>query len=422
MSKNVHLRNWIWRWHIMAGLITLPFLFLLAVTGSVYLFKQAYEDRVYQSVKQVQPVGAKISYQQQWENALAASVKNPQLMRIPNSDTEATEFKAGRFSGSRYMYVNPYTGEITGEIVQKDTFMQQVRKLHGELLLGKYGTKVIELVASWMVVLIITGLYIWWPRTGFKISSLYRIRFNQGKRLMFRDFHAVTGLWSSLFLVVILAGGFPWTDVFGSNFKTVRDATGTGYPSTWSSNKGLQSNAIGKAMTLDQMVQVAHDSGLLGDVSITLPYKSDAVFTVSNRAKNLSQQWVIHYDQYSGEQVKAHPWSDVGVLSQGRQVVMRLHQGEFFGFANWLLVLAVAVFLALMILASGSAYLMRKPKGESGFPPVPDDFRVGIPLLMIIIALGIVFPLFGFSLIAIVVGYGLHGLLIGRNSIKPLSN
>ena len=36
-----------WRWHFYAGLFVLPFLALLAVTGSIYLFKPEVERLVY---------------------------------------------------------------------------------------------------------------------------------------------------------------------------------------------------------------------------------------------------------------------------------------------------------------------------------------------------------------------------------------
>nr|WP_305814023.1 hypothetical protein [Photobacterium leiognathi] len=40
--------------------------------------------------------------------------------------------------------MDPYTGDVTGQFARNDTLMQKVRKLHGELLLGKKGRWVIE--------------------------------------------------------------------------------------------------------------------------------------------------------------------------------------------------------------------------------------------------------------------------------------
>ena len=39
MKYRYALNSWLWKWHFIAGLISLPFVFLLAVTGGIYLFK-----------------------------------------------------------------------------------------------------------------------------------------------------------------------------------------------------------------------------------------------------------------------------------------------------------------------------------------------------------------------------------------------
>ncbi|RXJ71046.1 hypothetical protein CS022_21830 [Veronia nyctiphanis] len=235
MFKGQQIHNWIWKWHILAGLFSLPFIFLLAVTGAIYLFKGDYEQQAYKEVQQVSVSGPRLSYEQLFDSATEAALLNgqplPSKMILPNGLEQAVEFQSGRHSSKRSTYVDPYSGEVTGSWAVSDTLMQKVRKLHGELLLGKQGTLVIELVASWMVVLIITGIYVWWPKGKSGVKGLFTVRFNAGKRTLYRDLHAVTGFWLSAFLLVILAGGMPWTEYFGSNYKWVRDNTGSGYPS-----------------------------------------------------------------------------------------------------------------------------------------------------------------------------------------------
>ncbi|HUO68329.1 MAG TPA: PepSY domain-containing protein, partial [Gammaproteobacteria bacterium] len=40
----------VWRWHFYAGLLVLPFLSLLAVTGGLYLFKPEIDHAVYRAL------------------------------------------------------------------------------------------------------------------------------------------------------------------------------------------------------------------------------------------------------------------------------------------------------------------------------------------------------------------------------------
>ncbi len=98
--------------------------------------------------------------------------------------------------------------------------------------------------------------------------------------------------------------------------------------------------------------------------------------------------------------MKAYRWSDVGILMELRQIAMRLHQGEY-GFANWLIVLIVSLLFAVSTVAGLISYLLRKPEGRWGMPTVPEQFKVGKLLFLIIIGLGVLFPLFGLSLLVL---------------------
>ncbi len=398
-KKNNKLNQWLWKWHFVAGLVSLPFVLVLAITGGIYLFKDNYEASKQQHIKTVKKEGDPISFQKQWKLAKAAMHKEPNIMVIPEGENLATEFVSGRFSHKNSTYVNPYNSEITGTINPKDSNMHTVRKLHGELLLGKFGTKIVELIASWMIVLIITGIYVFWPskKQGFK--AFFTIRLKQGKRILFRDLHTVFGFWTSVLLLITLAGGLPWTDVFGDGFKWVQKVTDTGYPKTWDA-RGLQSKVTGEAIALDDMVILAKSMNLAGELSIGLPKGEKGVYSIFNTTLDFGAQKRFHFDQYSGEQLVEHDWGDVGALMKGRLWLMAFHQGEF-GRWNWFLMLGVAILLLFIGIAGLLSYSKRKKKGNWGTPKVPETLKIGYGIVICIFVLGIVFPLFGISVILI---------------------
>jgi uncharacterized iron-regulated membrane protein len=107
---------------------------------------------------------------------------------------------------------------------------------------------------------------------------------------------------------------------------------------------------------------------------------------------------VIHIDQYSGEVIAAYNWNDVGILMETRQVFMRFHQGEY-GLINWLVMLGIGLAFIVMTSAGLTSYLMRKSKGSWSIPQVPARFNVDKTLVLMIILLGILFPMFGASLV-----------------------
>jgi len=398
--KDRKLNQWLWKWHFIAGLISLPFVLLLAITGAVYLFKPDVEKEVVATIQNIETTKEQtISYAKQFAIATETLKKKPNALILNSDKTKSTEFVSGRFSHKKSVFVNQYTGEVSGKFSPKDTWMYTVRKLHGELLSGKVGTKIIELIASWMVVLILTGLYIWWPFTK-GLKGAFIVRFKEGKRTLFRDLHAVTGFWFSILLLVVLAGGFPWTDVFGNNFKWVQKVTNTGYPKTWS-GRGLTSTIKNKTISIEEMITIGNQQNLPGTITLGLPKSPKSTFSISNKTFPLNTQKMLHFDQYSGKLIKEHTWSDVGILMRARMWLMAFHQGEFGGW-NWWLMFFIAIGLTIITVAGLCSYLYRKAKGSWGVPKVSKQFSVGKIVILLLILLAIIFPLFGISLVMIV--------------------
>jgi uncharacterized iron-regulated membrane protein len=394
ISKNIY--PWIWKWHFIGGIISAPIVVILSITGIIYLFKDNYEAPQKQILTHIEKkTENKISFQQQWELAKTEWKKAPTSVIVPKSDDESTEFISGSLSHKSSLYIDPYTQKVKGIVNVNETDMQKVRKLHGELLLGSYGTKVVELVASWMVVLIVTGLFLFWRR-GRGLKGFFTIRTKKGKRILFRDIHALSGFWFSLLLLLVLAGGLPWTDVFGNSFKWVQQKTDTGFPVTWDS-RTLQSKPVGKAISLDVMITKARNFNLNGKTVIDLPQSPTGVYSIYNDTKELSAMKKIHIDQYSGKILVSHSWADVGIMMKARLWVMAFHQGEF-GLWNWYLMIFVATGLLVLSMSAIVSYFYRKKSGTLGIPKVPDNLSPSIALIIIIVLLGIVLPLFGLSI------------------------
>src|SRR3546814_4622066 len=63
--------------------------------------------------------------------------------------------------------------------------------------------------------MILTGLYLWWPR-GRGLAGVVWPRLSLGGRAALRDLHAVTGFWVSGLALILLATALPWTDVWAT--------------------------------------------------------------------------------------------------------------------------------------------------------------------------------------------------------------
>jgi uncharacterized iron-regulated membrane protein len=146
----------VWRWHFYAGLFCIPFVLWLSVTGTIFLFHpqiQPFLDRSYMHLSITQRTTANA----QVEAALAA-VPGSTLdsYELPHTQTSAAQVLVDKGAEQYRVYVHPQTLAILrvdNEDYRVDTFMS---RLHGELLIGRYGSWIVELAASWAVVMIIT--------------------------------------------------------------------------------------------------------------------------------------------------------------------------------------------------------------------------------------------------------------------------
>jgi uncharacterized iron-regulated membrane protein len=142
----------------------------------------------------------------------------------------------------RVVYVNQYTGSITGTITSDTGLVAFANRTHGSFLPRQFtmpipsltgiigegpafrhvevGEVIVEIVAGWGLVLAITGIYLWWPRPGSR-KRLFIPRFKEGGRPLWRDLHASGGTLLSVGLVFFVVTGLPWATFWGNEFSTL---------------------------------------------------------------------------------------------------------------------------------------------------------------------------------------------------------
>jgi uncharacterized iron-regulated membrane protein len=210
----------VWRWHFYAGIFCIPFVVVLAISGAIYLFKAEFEGWAERSYDRLEQGG---------DDALASAQISAALAAVPGSTFESYELPAApeaaarvllrSEAGSRRVYVDPTSLAILGSVSERDRFMKQIFRLHGELLMGNRGSNLVELAACWTIVMVLTGLVLWWPRQRRGLAGVVWPRLHGGRRLFWRDMHAVTGVWISLVTLALLFSGLPWAKFWGDSFK-----------------------------------------------------------------------------------------------------------------------------------------------------------------------------------------------------------
>ncbi|MEM9344454.1 MAG: PepSY domain-containing protein [Pseudomonadota bacterium] len=394
----------VWKWHFLASLYVLPFMAMLAITGGIYLYKPQIEEWLYADRLNVAVGEARVSYEAQ----LAAVEAEAGLTRVRGVKTEdvpgrATliEFNDGNKVRS-YAWVDPYTAEVLAVTPRDETAMRVVRKIHGELLLGDFGTKFVELAAHWAIVMFITGMYLWWPRGQRTLKTAVSLPSGKG-RSWWRETHLFTGMLATVLVVPIIVSGLPWTDVWGGGLSYVQKQTGTKSQSLRFGGSVPNSTASeGTTLPMSAVFDVARAEGLKAPYELRPPKNEEAAFWIRSASTNRYDQSELIVDQYSGEVLKRHDFASNPGLAKAVSLGISFHQGELYGWLNIAQNTLAAVLAVILSVSGFVAWWMRRPKGSLGVPAAPEA-SLGMGMIVLVIGLAILFPLMGASLIVALV-------------------
>lgn len=424
-----------WRWHFYGAVIVIPVLFVLAVSGTIYLFRAQVDALTHPGVLTVTvPDGAERESLATQEAAVRAAFPDrPILSVVDNTGDRATAFVTGRAGdATANVYVDPYTATVTGELVPDQLVSDWAERVHGTLLIGDAGDRIIELGASWAIVLTVTGFIIFFlgrrPRGAALADGV------PGAKL--RTAHAIVGLPVGLGILMLVVSGLPWTGVWGSAAQDLAAGNGS---SLWGEDPGAQSTigehlehtdghsgpagwAIGNGpmvtgsdagapISISAAVAVAEQSGIPQPYTVLYPDGADGVFSIMSSQWNnngnpavadVAQETTLHVDQYTGEVLAEYGYEDYTAAAQLVSQGIAIHEGRRFGVVNTVL---TTIFCAAVIFMCVSAPIMwwRRRGTASGLQAPRGKLPVftnGI-LLAAMVVLGVFLPLFGISVLIV---------------------
>jgi uncharacterized iron-regulated membrane protein len=427
-----------WRWHFYAGLYVIPFMIMLAVTGIAMIWFTAISPE-YGERLSVAPQATILSLPDQ---AKAALVPHPegkigQYIAPYDANTPAL-FRVDLAESQQMVALDPYTGVVLRDTVKGATWYSLFNKIHGSLLIGDLGDRLIEIAASLGLLLVVSGVYLIWPRTGGWRSALVPNLAAKG-RAWWKSLHAVIGFWSSLVLVFFLISGLAWAGIWGGKFvqawssfpaekwdsvplsddahkdmdMTADDTVPwaleqTPMPAS-GSDAGVTGLPTGTAITLETVVGLGRQIGFEGRFQVAAPKDEKGVWTISQDSMSYDSpdptaDRTVHVDQYTGKILATVAYGDYSLAGKSMAVGVALHEGQM---GLWNVVLNI-LFCLLMIFVSVSGavmWWMRRPKGGGRLaaPPSPTDTPMQGGVVLIAVLLSMAFPMLGFTLIAVLV-------------------
>ncbi len=426
----------VWRWHFYAGLFVVPFLLTLAISGLVILWFTGVAPE-YGDWTRVDAKGEMMPPSKQAEAALAAHPGGKVGQYIaPWGNDYVSLVRVDLAEGNRMLAVDPYSGAIRQDVPQANTWNEFMTNIHGELLVGGNGGPgdfVIEIAASLGVIMVLSGLYLWWPRGSRTLASALIPNLSLSGRSLWKNLHETVGGWMSIVLLFFLLSGLAWAGIWGSKMTQawstfpaekwdnvpLSDQThaslnaGAREEVPWTlaqtlmpqsgSNAGVTGLPEGTPVVLDSVYLLGRAAGFDGRFQIAFPADEKGVWTLSQDSMsydsvNPTADRTTHIDQYTGKILADAKFADYPFFGKVMAVGIALHEGQM----GWWNVALNALFCFSVIFATISGVVMwwkRKPTGQFGSPRYVRDYKVPVGILGLGAILAAAFPLGGLAIV-----------------------
>lgn len=421
------------RFHFYIGLFVGPFIFIAALSGTLYVATPQLENAVYASALYSDAQGEAQPLARQVAAAQKAAGENLRLYAVRPA-SEAGETTRVMFadpalgpSETRGIFIDPVTLAVKGDMTVYGTsgilpLRQWIDYLHRSLLLGDMGRIYSELAASWMWVAALGGIALWWlTRPKRQLRPAKKNAFARA-----RGWHVTSGWLLMAGLLLFSATGLTWSQWAGANVDKLRAALGwltpqvstaliAGEAAPADPHAEHHMHHEHMAMTpqidlsrLDAVLAVARQTGIdAAKVEIRPPRDAQQAWTVTE----VDRRWPTQVDAVpiDGGQlavVDKARFADFPLMAKLTRWGVDFHMGVLFGLPNQLALIAFGLGLCFAIIMGYRLWWLRRPRGAQVNPAATlseawlslGGAGRGVTLLAALL-LGFALPVMGVSLL-----------------------
>ena len=373
MHINYHpLRKLTGQLHLWLGMASGLVIVILGVTGCIYTFIDEIRPVVYHDRIFITPPAAHIKMlpiQDLKLKAQKALGKKVPLMDIEiftdRKHTMVFRYRSRNDNANLYtdyfisydkVYLNPYTGKIVEVEDAKWEFFNLIVMLHCTLLLGYLGKQIITWSTIIFMVMLMSGLILWWPRN--KAASRKRFTFNwksgtRWKRKNY-DLHQITGFYIFLIAFFVALSGLsmilPKLD-FAIRYLVDLGNNTQQQSMMHTSHMGGNKNEVQEKDVI--LNEIADHAAIMNPAAVkyrifTAKTAKDPIIIKNYRDQNTHYAYLQdQYNQSNARHTSSTYFTDLSAGAKVHEVTYDIHVGAIFGIPGKIL-----VFLASLITAS----------------------------------------------------------------------
>ena len=359
LKKALRRNQFLFNLHLILSIIFAVPLLVIGVTGAILSYQHELEEIINLNSVKVEKTGEMLSVEKILQSfSEQTGIKQPARLVLPKSENEAIKIYA---SNSDAYLVDPYTAQIIG----KDygfAFVRTVMSLHrnlgfaltGNKTAGEVGKQIVGASTVAMIVLVISGVWLHFPRLKQKFSAAVTPNFKLKKYALFHNLHTSLGALSAVIYLVICLTGLTWSYRWYSDMEMKLFVSSQNMPQNESKPAPVKDEAKKsteyKFSDVQRAYEIFRSSGIeykefslmlaAGDKINVRYYEPDAPSTA--RPKMIS----VNVKEGKMAEQKQTEGITVGMV---KSTNYQLHTGYFFGVAGKILWSVVSLLMALFI-------------------------------------------------------------------------
>lgn len=190
--------------HLYVGLAAAFFLICISVSGAIIAFEPELNHVFHPQLTDVTPTGQPLNWDV-FRTRVEQQSPGWKLIRFyfPDQPDRSTYVRLRNITTHKihHVYVNQYTGMVLGSTEDGSNWILKVHDLHVNFLAGKIGNQIVTWSTVGLLILSISGIFLWWPRKIFRFRRGTALpRFN-------RELHLTVGFWSSIAMFAFAVTG-----------------------------------------------------------------------------------------------------------------------------------------------------------------------------------------------------------------------
>ncbi|MEO6149092.1 MAG: PepSY-associated TM helix domain-containing protein [Mucilaginibacter sp.] len=375
VNKKNKVKFWIGRVHLWLGLTSGIFVCFLGITGCILAFEREIEDATqpYRFTPTQKSALLPPSVLKNIGNKVLPGKKDPHSISYQPGKSAAIVYYHSNPDYYYIVYVNPYTGKVLKVKDMNWDFFNIVVDGHFYLWLPPgIGRPIVASATLIFVIMLISGMVLWWPKNRAASKQRFSIKFNAKWRRVNYDLHNVLGFYMAWVLIFIAFTGLVWG--FQWFAKSVYWVSSGGKQAKEFYEALSDTTAMSKADKKVQAIDILWDKtrkdmpGFTGGIDVHVPETDSASIEIAINP-DTDTYWkadYIYYDQYTLKEIPIkHQYSRLSKATVADKIARMnydIHVGAVLGLPGKIMAFFASLIAASLPVTGFVIWLGRKKK------------------------------------------------------------